>query len=85
MLILALGINTFLVINAPDPPPSGYTLEEAAIALKTGKVELQNGRTLTTTTATTTPSFVSQPARGPFGMMSAALEQKAGGAAGRPG
>ncbi|ESQ88735.1 hypothetical protein ABAC460_14895 [Asticcacaulis sp. AC460] len=76
MLILALAINTFLVINAPDPPPSGYTLEEAATALKTGKVELRNGRTLTTTTAATAPDFVNRSAPGHFGMMSAALEQR---------
>ncbi|ESQ74376.1 HAMP domain-containing sensor histidine kinase [Asticcacaulis sp. AC402] len=75
VLVLALGINTFVVLNAPDPPPAGYTLEEAGAALKTGQVELQNGRTLTAVTTATAPDFVAEPAgRGHFGAISGALE-----------
>jgi len=55
VLIAALGINTFLVLNAPDPPPAGYSIAEAAEALKTGEVKLKSGRTLRAVTQKTRP------------------------------
>ncbi len=57
VLMAALGINTFLVLNAPDPPPAGYSISEAAQALKTGEVKLKNGRMLKAVTQTERPSF----------------------------
>ncbi|WP_443749517.1 HAMP domain-containing sensor histidine kinase [Asticcacaulis solisilvae] len=56
VLVLALGINTLLVLKAPEPPPSGYSLQEVAAALRTGKVTLHNGKTLTATTEDTLPA-----------------------------
>ncbi|MBW8733047.1 MAG: hypothetical protein JF571_01825 [Asticcacaulis sp.] len=56
VLILALGINTLLVLKAPEPPPSGYSLQEVAKALKTGTVTLHNGKTLTATTSNALPA-----------------------------
>ena len=60
VLILSLGINTLVVLKAPAPPPSGYTLSEAAKALKGTPVKLQNGHTLTSTSSASEPDFVSQ-------------------------
>jgi signal transduction histidine kinase len=56
VLVLALGINTLLVLKAPEPPPSGYSLQEVVTALKAGKVTLHNGKTLTASTADTLPA-----------------------------
>ncbi len=57
VLAAALGINTFLVLNAPDPPPAGYSISEAAQALKAGEVKLRNGRTLKAVTEKARPDF----------------------------
>jgi len=55
VLVLALGINTLLVLKAPEPPPSGYSLQEVAAALKAGKITLHNGKTLKATTSNALP------------------------------
>ncbi len=60
VLILALGINTLIVLKAPEPLPSGYSMREAVSALKGGKVKLQNGRWLKAEATTTPPAFVTQ-------------------------
>ena len=56
VLILALGINTLLVLKAPEPPPSGYSLQEVAAALRAGKVTLHNGKTLKATQSDSLPA-----------------------------
>ncbi len=56
VLVLALGINTLLVLKAPEPPPSGYSLQEVATALKAGKVTLHNGKTLKAATSDALPA-----------------------------
>ncbi len=56
VLILALGINTLLVLKAPEPPPSGYSLQEVAAALKAGKITLHNGKTLKATASDGLPA-----------------------------
>lgn len=58
VLVLAIGINTWLVINAPEPSPSGYNMAEAVQALKTGEAKLANGRTLKAETVSEAPDFV---------------------------
>ncbi len=58
VLVLAVGINTWLVINAPHPPPTGYRMTEAVEALKRGQAKLQDGRWLRAETTTDTPDFV---------------------------
>lgn len=58
VLVLALGINTLIVLKAPEPLPSGYSMREAVAALKTGRVRLQNGRWLKAETTTDPPAFV---------------------------
>lgn len=63
VLITALAINTTVVLLAPQPRPSGYTLGEAAEALRTGEARLSNGGRLRTQTATTVPDFVKQKRR----------------------
>ncbi|MFT4091066.1 MAG: HAMP domain-containing sensor histidine kinase [Asticcacaulis sp.] len=63
VLITALAINTAVVLLAPQPRPSGYTLTEAADALKTGEIRLSNGGRLKTETSTTLPLFISQMRR----------------------
>ena len=60
VLVLALGINTLIVLKAPEPPPSGYSLPEVVQALKSGEAKLHNGRTLRATTASSPPAFVSE-------------------------
>ncbi|ESQ86151.1 hypothetical protein AEAC466_02870 [Asticcacaulis sp. AC466] len=60
VLILSLGINTLVVLKAPEPPPSGYSLPEAVTALKGGVVKLRNGRVLKAETLKTTPDFVAK-------------------------
>ncbi|OYW78846.1 MAG: hypothetical protein B7Z26_09100, partial [Asticcacaulis sp. 32-58-5] len=60
VLVLSLAINTLIVLKAPSPPPQGYTLTEAAQALKTGQIKLKTGRTLRMETVTETPGFVSR-------------------------
>ncbi len=60
VLVLALGINTLIVLKAPEPPPSGYSLAEVAHALKSGEAQLHNGRTLRAVTTQVPPDFVSQ-------------------------
>jgi len=62
VLVLALGINTLVVLKAPEPPPAGYTLAEAVAALKSGSVRLNNGRLLTAATVSAPPPFVAQNA-----------------------
>jgi len=61
VLVLALGINTLLVLKAPSPPPSGYTISEAATALKGGEVRLQNGHRLIAQDRDTPPDYVPHP------------------------
>lgn len=58
VLITALGINTAVVLLAPQPRPSGYTLTEAAQALRTGEARLSNGSRLKTETGVKPPAFV---------------------------
>ncbi|MDI7776294.1 HAMP domain-containing sensor histidine kinase [Asticcacaulis sp. EMRT-3] len=58
VLALALIINTLLVLKAPAPPPSGYTLAEAAAALKTGQARLHNGHLLRAETRDVPPDYV---------------------------
>ena len=65
VLLLAIAINTTFVLNAPEPPPSGYSIEEAAKAMKSGEVELGNGRHLKAYTANSAPDFVLHPQPGP--------------------
>ena len=60
VLVLALGINTLIVLKAPEPPPSGYSLAEVAHALKSGETQLHNGRTLRAVTTAVAPDFVDQ-------------------------
>lgn len=78
VLILALVINTVIVLKAPEPPPSGYSLNEAVTALKSGEVRLQNGRTLLAETMQTAPRFVTEPRQevGRFGLLAAHLQQR---------
>ncbi|MGA9659272.1 MAG: two-component sensor histidine kinase, partial [Asticcacaulis sp.] len=57
VLVLALSINILTVLKAPEPPPSGYSLDEVATALKTGQVRLQNGHSLKAQTLSSRPSF----------------------------
>ncbi len=58
IIILGFVINTLIVLKAPEPPPSGYTLTQAAQALKSGTVRLSNGHTLKTTVSETPPPYV---------------------------
>ncbi|MDC7675732.1 HAMP domain-containing sensor histidine kinase [Asticcacaulis machinosus] len=60
VLVLSLAINILIVLKAPSPPPQGYTLTEAAQALKTSQVKLKTGRTLRAETVAETPGFVSR-------------------------
>ncbi len=60
VLVLALGINTLMVLKAPEPPPSGYSLAEVVQALKSGEAKLHNGRTLRATTTHTAPDYVAE-------------------------
>lgn len=60
VLVLAVGINTWLVIDAPQPPPTGYRMSEAVQALKTGRATLQDGRLLVAETTRTAPDYVRQ-------------------------
>jgi signal transduction histidine kinase len=61
VLVLALGINTLVVLKAPAPQPSGYTIGEAVTALKGGEVRLQNGHRLRGATRDSAPDFVLHP------------------------
>ena len=63
VLLLAIAINTTFVLNAPEPPPSGYRVEEAAKALKSGEVRLGNGRALKARTSDKAPDFVAQQSK----------------------
>ncbi len=65
VLILAVVINTAIVLWAPEPPPSGYSLDEAVQTLKTGEVRLQNGRRLKAVTTRTEPSPLADGNAGP--------------------
>ncbi|MEI9904846.1 MAG: HAMP domain-containing sensor histidine kinase [Asticcacaulis sp.] len=58
VLVLALGINTLIVLKAPEPPPSGYSLPEVVQALKSGETKLHNGRVLRATSSKTPPAYV---------------------------
>lgn len=58
VLVLALGINTLIVLKAPDPPPPGYSMREMATALRTGETKLNNGKRLKAETVTTPPAYV---------------------------
>lgn len=58
VLVLALVIPVLVVLKAPEPPPSGYSLTEAATALKTGEVRLQNGHRLKAATVSNRPAFI---------------------------
>ncbi len=60
VLVLSVGINIWWVIDAPQPPPSGYRMTEAVQALKTGQVKLQDGHVLRAETTTVAPDYVSQ-------------------------
>jgi signal transduction histidine kinase len=61
VLVLALGINTLVVLKAPAPQPSGYTIAEAVTALKGGEVRLQNGHKLRGSVRGAAPDFVLHP------------------------
>jgi signal transduction histidine kinase len=61
VLVLALVIPVLVVLKAPEPPPSGYSLTEAATALKTGEVRLQNGHRLKAATVSVRPAFIGDP------------------------
>ncbi|WP_140987107.1 sensor histidine kinase [Asticcacaulis tiandongensis] len=63
VLITALAINTAVVLLAPQPRPAGYTLTEAAKALKTGETRLSNGRILKTETGSDLPGFIPEMRR----------------------
>jgi len=63
VLALAVGINTWWVIDAPQPPPLGYRMTEAVDALKTGQAKLQDGRWLRAETTTEAPDYVKNPDR----------------------
>ncbi|MGZ3306093.1 MAG: hypothetical protein ACXU8U_09570 [Asticcacaulis sp.] len=58
VLVLAVGINTWFVIDAPEPPPSGYRMAEAAAALKHGGARLPDGRWLKAETSQDAPDYV---------------------------
>ena len=58
VLVLALVIPVLVVLKAPEPPPSGYSLTEAVTALKTGEVRLQNGHRLKAITVSARPAFI---------------------------
>ncbi len=58
VLVLAVGVNTWLVINAPQPPPIGYHMTEAVEALKRGQAKLQDGRWLRAEKAAEAPDYV---------------------------
>ena len=60
VLVLAVGINTWLVIDAPQPPPTGYRMSEAVEALKSGQAKLQDGRWLRAETTKVAPDYVKQ-------------------------
>jgi hypothetical protein len=60
VLVLAVGINTWLVIDAPQPPPTGYRMPEVVEALKSGQARLQDGRWLKAETVKTPPDYVKQ-------------------------
>ena len=61
VLVLALGINTLVVLKAPAPQPSGYTIAEAVTALKGGEVRLQNGHKLRGSVRSAAPDFALHP------------------------
>lgn len=61
VLVLALSINTLVVLKAPSPPPSGYTISEAATALKGHAVRLHSGRYLRSLDHNAAPDFVLHP------------------------
>lgn len=58
VLVLALVIPVLVVLKAPEPPPSGYSLTEAVTALKAGEARLQNGHRLKAVTVSARPSFI---------------------------
>ena len=58
VLVLSIVIPALVVLKAPEPPPSGYSLTEAVTALKTGEVRLQNGHHLKAATVSTRPVFI---------------------------
>ncbi len=58
VLVLAIVIPALVVLKAPEPPPSGYSLSEAVTALRTGEARLQNGHQLKAQTLTTAPAFI---------------------------
>ncbi|MFT4076711.1 MAG: HAMP domain-containing sensor histidine kinase [Asticcacaulis sp.] len=60
VLVLALVIPVLVVLMAPEPPPSGYSLTEVVTALRKGEVRLQNGRWLKAETVSSKPDFVDQ-------------------------
>ena len=60
VLVMALVIPVLVVLKAPEPPPSGYSLTEAVTALKTGEARLQNGHRLKAITVSTPPDFIDQ-------------------------
>ncbi|MGN6209376.1 HAMP domain-containing sensor histidine kinase [Asticcacaulis sp.] len=58
VLVLALVIPVLVVLKAPEPPPSGYSLAEVVTAFKTGEVRLQNGHRLKAVTVSARPAFI---------------------------
>ena len=58
VLVLALVIPMLVVLKAPEPPPSGYSLTEAVTALKTGEARLQNGHRLKAELLSARPAFI---------------------------
>ncbi|HTN39602.1 MAG TPA: two-component sensor histidine kinase, partial [Asticcacaulis sp.] len=58
VLVMALVIPVLVVLKAPEPPPSGYSLSEVATALRTGEARLQNGHRLKAVTVSARPAFI---------------------------
>lgn len=57
VLLVSILTNIGLVVFMPPPKPSGYTISEAAQALKTGTAKLRNGRVLQTQIVAEKPAF----------------------------
>ncbi|MGZ8363394.1 MAG: ATP-binding protein [Caulobacteraceae bacterium] len=56
-VLAAQALNFAVVVFAPDPPPEGFTIAEAARALRGEAVKLKSGGTLRARTVTQPPPF----------------------------
>jgi signal transduction histidine kinase len=56
-IVAALGITFALMVLAPDPPPQGYSVQDAARALRGEQVRLANGVVLRAHTLAHAPPF----------------------------